>query len=400
MLIFLIIVFVVIIFTALLIADFRLGKKKDKIQTPVFEFGKLRGDYYLFTTGHALFDSLFQDIREARSHIDILFFIVKTDEISKELLTLLKQKALEGVTVRLFVDRMGGFGLTKRVIQDLRANGVSFAFSNKPSLPFFFYKLNKRNHRKIAVIDDEAGYIGGFNVGKEYLGRDTELGVWHDYHLKITGKAVQSLTTVFKHDWNTAGNSYEQSHDRKTVSALGNNMLELIPTENGQLEQTLIKRISIAKDEILIGTPYFIPSKRLYNELLNALQRNVTINLIVPMKSDHLFVKEAGIPYYHSLSQAGANVYLFDSGFYHAKVMMIDQKLCDIGTANFDMRSLFLNKEISVVIREDANFIHTVRESYLKDMYESLPLNDEWITQRSIQSKVMGIIARWIKPLL
>lgn len=171
-----IVLFVIVIILALIYLDDKLGeyfykKKKEKIVYP-----ERQSDLSFFINGTHLFADYFAEIRKATHHIHILFYIVKTDEISQQFFQLLKQKAEEGVRVRLLVDWVGSFGLPKKLIRSLKESGIEFAYAHKPRFPFFFYRLNRRNHRKITVIDGKIGYIGGFNIGKEYVGQDPKFG--------------------------------------------------------------------------------------------------------------------------------------------------------------------------------------------------------------------------------
>nr|WP_255639700.1 cardiolipin synthase [Aquibacillus saliphilus] len=373
---------------------------------PVFNFTKKKADFDLITTGDRFFKLFFDDIRNAKSNVDISFFIVKNDDISKQFYTLLKQKTTEGVTVRFMVDRIGSFRLKKDIINDLKTNGVEFIYSDKPSFPFLFYKLNRRNHRKITVIDHEVAYIGGFNIGKEYIGADPKLGdPWRDYHIRMTGAVIPTIQQVFDYDYTSAtlgnpisvdyitdkGADQETSHQTKS--------LDIIVSESGQLEDKFVSWINNATSEILIGTPYFIPSKRMFNALLTALYKGIDVKVIVPEKADHPLVKPAGFPYYRELTRAGGDVFLFNQGFYHAKVIIIDETFCDLGTANFDMRSVFLNKEINVIM-DSYEDINSVRSAFLKDINNSRPITEQWMQQQSVKVKLEGLVARLVRPLL
>lgn len=186
------------------IVDFKLGRHFHLKHVKQQNFPLRKSNISLFTTGQKLFDDLFEQIEQASKHVHILLYIVKDDNISHDFLLLLVSKAKQGVEVRLLLDQIGSNKLSKKMIQLLKKSGVKFSFSHVPRFPFYFYSLNARNHRKITVIDGEIGYIGGFNIGKEYLGQDPKTGAWRDYHLKIQGEGVQDLQTQFAHDWNEA----------------------------------------------------------------------------------------------------------------------------------------------------------------------------------------------------
>ncbi|MDL4839184.1 cardiolipin synthase [Aquibacillus rhizosphaerae] len=395
------IILTLLVIIVLLVIDFHLGKRMYQNKAPHFDFGINDADYELFTNGNDLFSSYFSEIEKAKTSIDIMFFIVGNDNISTQLYHLLKQKVDEGVNVRLLVDYMGSFSLKRDVIKGLESNGVQFQYSDKPSFPYFFYKLNRRNHRKITVIDKQIGYFGGFNVGEEYLGKDTKFGPWRDYHLKVTGDVVNSLSQVFDYDWDSAkGQVITPTIERKSDVPNEDQALKLIVTESGQLEGKFVAWINQAKSEILIGSPYFIPSERMFEAIIAALNRGVEVNLLVPIKGDHPFVKPAAFPYYRKLLQAGGKGYLYTNGFYHAKVIIIDESFCDIGTANFDNRSVMLNKEINMVIDTNPKFVKEIREAFFKDMQASNSLTEQWMNKQPITTKLSGLIAACIKPLL
>ncbi|WP_170287640.1 cardiolipin synthase [Aquibacillus halophilus] len=396
---------ILLVVIGLLFIDFYFGQRFYQKHPPIFHFDKQEANFDLITTGESFYTSLFKDIKNATKQVDISFFIVRNDDISKQFYELLIMRAKEGITVRLMLDKMGSNSLKKEIISELKASGVQVVFSDKPSFPYFFYRLNRRNHRKISVIDNEIAYTGGFNVGKEYLGKDPKLGPWRDYHLRATGEVVANFQVVFNYDWEAAikgnpvsvdyvkGEASGKQEDRQTKT------LKLVVSEAGQLEDKFVSWINDAKSEILIGTPYFIPSKEMFDALMAALHRGVEVNVLVPAKKDHPLVKPAGFPFYRQLMQAGGKVYMFTNGFYHAKVIIIDESFCDIGTANFDMRSVFLNKEINVIMDSETD-IKEIRSAYFKDVKSSQQITVQWLNQQPITIKIEGMLARLVRPLL
>ncbi|MCT2538281.1 cardiolipin synthase [Aquibacillus koreensis] len=391
----------VIVFVVLLLIDYELGKRAYQKKAPVFDFGKNQADRDLFTNGDALFSSLFEDIKQAKKSIDMMFFIIRDDSISRELYHYLEQKALDGVKVRLVADYVGSFSMNKDIVKELEASGVQFVFSDRPAVPYFFYRLNRRNHRKITIIDDEIAYVGGFNVGTEYMGNDLRFGKWRDYHLRMTGEVVGNIARVYQYDWNDA--TKEEQFNKKIISKSSSGKdktIELVVTESGQLEEIFLSWINQATHEILIGTPYFIPSKKVFQALVNARERGVELHILVPIKADHPLVKPAAFPYYKKLLDCGANLHLYTDGFYHAKIMIIDESFCDIGTANFDMRSIFLNKEINTTIDSDPDFISHIRQAYFHDLKSSNSMTHDWINKQPLKTKISAWIAYCVRPLL
>ncbi|MBK5348296.1 cardiolipin synthase [Bacillus sp. TH22] len=343
-----------------------------------------QSDFRLYTYGNDLYDALFTDIKQAKHHVHVLFFIVKNDDISRTFLKLLIDKAQEGIEVRLLLDRFGSHYLSKEAIYSLQKHGVSFSFCHKVKFPFPFFSANQRNHRKITVIDGKIGYIGGFNIGEEYLGHNQRLGLWRDYHLRLTGEGIQDLQKQFLHDWldDTDQNLLDSSL-YFPMQQPGTILHRFIPTDGAYLQNTFLHLIESAKKELFIGTPYFIPGKKIMNALLKARKRGVQITILVPQKADHALVREAKFPYCRKLIQAGCNIYAFQQGFFHAKIIIVDDHTCDIGTANFDMRSIYINHEINCLLY-DKHFIQEVKCKFEEDLERSLLLSFEDVNPLSI----------------
>ncbi|MGG1163822.1 cardiolipin synthase [Bacillus mycoides] len=347
-------------------------------------FSLRQSDFRLYTYGNDLYDALFTDIKQAKHHVHVLFFIVKNDDISRKFLKLLIDKAQEGIEVRLLLDRFGSHYLSKEAVYSLQKHGVSFSFCHKVKFPFLFFSANQRNHRKITVIDGKIGYIGGFNIGEEYLGHNQKLGLWRDYHLRLTGEGIQDLQKQFLHDW------FDDTNQNLLDSSLyfpeqqpGAILHRFIPTDGAYLQNTFLHLIESAEKELFIGTPYFIPGKKIMNALLKARKRGVQITILVPQKADHALVREAKFPYCRKLIQAGCNIYAFQQGFFHAKIIIVDDHICDIGTANFDMRSLYSNHEINCLLY-DKHFIQEVKSKFEEDLGRSSLLSFEDVSPLSI----------------
>lgn len=347
-------------------------------------FSLRQSDFRLYTYGNDLYDALFTDIKQATHHVHVLFFIVKNDDISRKFLKLLIDKAQEGIEVRLLLDRFGSHYLSKEAVYSLQKHGVSFSFCHKVKFPFLFFSANQRNHRKITVIDGKIGYIGGFNIGEEYLGHNQKLGLWRDYHLRLTGEGIQDLQKQFLHDW------FDDTNQNLLDSSLyfpeqqpGAILHRFIPTDGAYLQNTFLHLIESAEKELFIGTPYFIPGKKIMNALLKARKRGVQITILVPQKADHALVREAKFPYCRKLIQAGCNIYAFQQGFFHAKIIIVDDHICDIGTANFDMRSLYSNHEINCLLY-DKHFIQEVKSKFEEDLGRSSLLSFEDVSPLSI----------------
>ncbi|MFS0774647.1 cardiolipin synthase [Neobacillus sp. 3P2-tot-E-2] len=380
--------------------DFTLGRKKHRTSFSKRETPILFGNFDIFPHGEELFADYFHELKMAVSHIHILFYIVRDDEFSQQFFDILKAKAKQGVEVRLLVDRIGSHKMKNPVINGLRNAGVQFAFSNRIRLPFLFYSSQVRNHRKISIIDGKIGYLGGFNIGKEYIGHDPKLSPWRDYHLKITGESVPYLQREFLIDWNEYATDHVIVNSRYAPEQpKGTVPHQFVPTEAGFLEEKYYNLILNAKKSVIIGTPYFIPTKKLLHELIRAAKRGIKITIVVPFITDHMLVQEASYRYLRKMLVEGAQVFQFKNGFYHAKSIIIDDELCDIGTANFDKRSVFLNKEINCYFYDPA-FVNRFMDIVHKDILDSKPLELDDLNKpnllRSIKEGIAGAISYFL----
>ncbi|MCP3027540.1 cardiolipin synthase [Halobacillus sp. A5] len=390
-------VFIVIISIIILaIIDFKLGRRDHLAKQRFLPFDITTGNYQLYKNGSPLYEDLCQDIANAKHHVDVFFYVINIDKAGRMLLESLKKKAKEGVEVRLLGDRLGSYQINKKERRELREAGVQFQFAETPRFPYFFYKFNRRNHRKIAVIDGKIGYVGGYNIGRVYMGESSYFQDWRDYHLRLTGPVVSDLQRTFLDDWGLATKEVDEPFIRNKDEE---HTVRIVATDGGELEDDLFEMIQNARMEILIGTPYFIPTKMLLAALKEAIDRGVKVHVMIPMKPDHPLVKEAGLPFMYELFRHGGSISFFDGGFYHAKVMIVDRTFAYLGTANFDRRSMFLNKEVNMYIYED-EFVEDLRQAYLGDTEEALLLNEEWIANRSLSIKINEQIAKLFRPLL
>lgn len=381
--------------------DYSIGKRRKQLTTiPKIANNMSYSNIHLFTRGKDLFTDLFTEINNAEKHIHILFYIVKKDQISKEFLALLTKKAAAGIEVLLLLDWVGSMAVSRKLVKKFQQAGGKFSFCHVPHAPFFFYSLQVRNHRKITVIDGEIGYIGGYNIGKEYIDGDPPLSPWRDYHLKISGEGVRDLQKEFLIDWNRATGIY-LLHDNRYFPNVkkGTCLHQLIPSQGVSLERTYSQLIQQAQYSIFIGSPYFIPNKQIVSDLIDSLHRGVDVTILVPFYSDHILVKEASLPYLRQLLQKGAKVYEYLNGFYHAKIILIDQSVCDIGTANFDRRSLFLNYELNCYIYEQT-FIEEVSRVIEKDLADSKQLTLASLNNHNLFEKTKEVMAKAVAPFL
>ncbi|MFS0639050.1 cardiolipin synthase [Mesobacillus foraminis] len=360
----------------------------------------------IFTDGNDKFNQLLNDIKSARHHIHLQYYIIKNDNLGKRIREALINKAKEGVKVRVLYDELGSRGLTRRFFSELRKAGgeVEVFFPSKFALINF--RLNYRNHRKIVIIDGKIGYIGGFNIGDEYLGLNPRFGYWRDTHLRILGTSVHAIQTRFILDWNQASYSHDIEYDPvlfpdpEIKGSVGLQIVTSGPdSEWSQIKNGYIKMISLANKSILIQTPYFIPDASLLDALRIACLSGVEVKIMIPNKPDHIFVYWATLSNIGELLKAGAQVYIYDNGFIHAKSIVVDERITTVGTANIDIRSLNLNFEINAFIY-DTKIAKALITAFERDMDHSRLLTWDSYQQRSKWIRFKESISRLLSPIL
>lgn len=362
-------------------------------------------DIEIFTDGNAKFDELLKSIEEATQHIHMLYFIIKNDSISRKILNALIKKARQGVEVRLLYDGMGSRVISKKLLRELKAAGGKVAAFFPAKLSFINFRLNYRNHRKIVIIDGKCGFIGGFNIGDEYLGLNKKMGHWRDTHLKIKGSSVHNIQTRFLLDWRHA--SRENIEDLieyySLVDSTGNAGVQIVSSgpdsEVEQIKYGYIKMINSAKESVYIQTPYFIPDDSILEALRIAALSGVDVRIMIPNKPDHIFVYWATYSYIGELLKSGARAYIYDKGFLHAKTVVVDGKIASVGTANVDIRSFKLNFEVNAFIY-DTDIAGQLKAIFEKDIDECKEITTKIYSKRSTIIKIKESISRLLSPIL
>lgn len=360
----------------------------------------------IFTDGKEKFERLLEDIKNAKDHIHMQYYIFRKDEIGQKLIRALTEKAREGVKVRILYDDLGSRRLTKRFFKEFREAGgeVEAFFASK--LRFINLRINFRNHRKLVIIDGKIGYLGGFNVGDEYLGSDPKFGYWRDTHLRIRGTAVLEIQTRFILDWNQASDRYDISYSEnlfpRDVSA-GNVSMQVVSSGPDsvyeQIKNGYIKMIASAKESILIQTPYFIPDASILDALRIASLSGVDVKIMIPNKPDHPFVYWATTYYIGEMLQAGVKAYIYNNGFIHCKTIVVDGKISSVGSANIDVRSFRLNFEANAFIYNE-KIAAKLTEHFYEDMKVSRELTLEKYQQRPLKIRFKESVSRLLSPIL
>ncbi len=358
----------------------------------------------VFTDGEEKFDALVRDLENATDHIHLLYYIIRDDQLGKRIADVLIKKASEGVEVRLLFDDMGSRLLKRKYIRRIRQSGALVEAFFPPKIPKINFKINYRNHRKLAIIDGQIGYIGGFNIGDEYLGETVKFGYWRDTHLRIEGDAVRHMQTRFILDWNQASRDHIVYEDR-FYNALPKGDVGVQIVSSGpdsdweQIKHGYIKMIMSAKEYVYIQTPYFIPDESLRDALRIATLSGVDVKIMIPNKPDHPFVYWATLSYIGDLLEAGADVYIYQGGFLHAKTIVVDGKIASVGTANIDVRSFRLNFEVNAFLY-DKEITQRLVDAFILDASQSTQMTKKLYHKRSVGIRFKESISRLISPVL
>ncbi|MFZ3589236.1 cardiolipin synthase [Bacillus sp. DJP31] len=360
----------------------------------------------VLTNGEETFSKIVQELNNAKHHIHMEYYIVKDDEIGREIKDILMEKAKKGVKVRFLFDAVGSWRLSQKYITDLRAAGVEMVPFFPVRLPFLNHKVNFRNHRKIIVVDGIKGFVGGLNIGDEYLGKDKYFGFWRDTHLFLEGEAVRSLQLIFLQDW-----YYMTSEALLTTSYLtpsikqgeGYGALQLVaggPDNEWEVIKNLFfEMISTAKKSIWIATPYLIPDMDILTALKVAALGGIDVKIIVPSRPDKKIVFYASRSYFLELIEAGVGVYEYEKGFMHSKFLIIDEVLASIGTSNMDMRSFHLNFEVNAFLYQCSSIDVLVKEFQL-DLQHSAKIDYEVFIKRTLMQRIVESLSKLLSPLL
>lgn len=363
-------------------------------------------DVRIFTDGEEKFDSLIRDLKRATDHIHLLYYIVRNDELGTRIADVLVERAQAGVEVRLLYDDMGSRRIGRKYVRRLTDAGVEVVSFFPPKIPKINLKINFRNHRKLAIIDGRVGYIGGFNIGDEYLGKDKKFGYWRDTHLRVQGGAVQNMQVRFILDWNQASSvkiTFEERFYDRAHNVNGSAGVQIVSSgPDSQWEQIklgYIKMILSAKEYIYLQTPYYIPDESLRDALRIAALSGVKVKLMIPNKPDHMFVYWATMSHVGDLLEAGAEAYIYQKGFLHAKTIVVDGKIASVGTANIDVRSFRLNFEINAFLY-DQKIAEELVEKFQSDILVSTQMTRKLYQERSLGIRFKESVSRLLSPIL
>ncbi|WP_444984465.1 cardiolipin synthase [Halomonas mongoliensis] len=356
----------------------------------------------LLVDGEATFESLFDGIERAEEYVLIQFFIVRNDALGIELKQRLQRVANRGVRVYFLYDEVGSHKLNEGYLRDLASSGVEVsAFRSSRGFRHRF-QLNFRNHRKVLVVDGREGWVGGFNVGVEYLGQHPRHGAWRDTHLKLTGPSVLGLQEAFWEDWHWATGEVITLTWTPQVSCHECHKVVIVPSGPADRQDTaglLVQHaIHSARERFWVTSPYFVPDQGVQDALRLAAMRGVDVRIMIPEHPDHLLVFLSAFSFLPDMLRAGVKVYRYQPGFLHQKVMLIDDSAASVGTVNLDNRSFRLNFEITAFL-PDRHFAAQVRLMLEKDFANCRRVNLDEITSRPLWRKLVSRAAYLLSPI-
>ncbi|NOZ87665.1 MAG: cardiolipin synthase [Deltaproteobacteria bacterium] len=358
----------------------------------------------IFLDGVAKHQALFNAVRNAQRFVHLEYYIFQPDDTGMQLMDILKDKARHGIEVRLLVDGVGSYALCQDYLEELEEAGVETGIFHPLPVAIWKNRINYRNHRKIAVIDGRTGFLGGMNIGDEYMaGKSGELP-WRDTHLSVKGPAVWGLQRIFSEDWHLAtGKVLAHADYFPRPMEMGSDLVQIMasgPDMNwSAIHYLYFTAISTAEKNVRITTPYFVPDEPLLLALRTSSLRGIDVEILVPGKTDLPLVTFAGRSYYEDLLDVGVKIHEYQPRVLHAKVLTVDQRFAGLGSANMDIRSFQLNYEVGAFVHSKER-AGQLDKQFEKDLLESKEVNlDAW-NNRGFSRKLIESSARLLSPLL
>lgn len=356
-----------------------------------------------YTKGKEKFDALLDDIARAQHHIHLQYYIFSDDKIGNLIKEALIKKARENVIVRVLYDDVGSWHTKNHFFEEMKKEGIEVFSYLKVAFPLLTSKVNYRNHRKVVMIDGRIGYIGGMNIADRYV-YGNKLGPWRDTHFRITGSGAFGLQASFLLDWyavtNELINGKEYYPKQASYTDINLQLVMSGPTTQWRtLMQASIFCISNAKKHIYIQTPYFLPTDGLNQALQMAALGGIDVRLMIPKRSDTRSAQMATYSYVGKMLDAGVRVFMYDQGFLHSKLLVVDDALTCLGSSNFDFRSFEHNFEINAFIYQDA-FAKEMKEMFEQDMHDCMEVSREEWRKRPISRRLTESFMRLFAPLL
>ena len=359
----------------------------------------------ILTNGADKFEALKKDLKAAERSIYLQYYIFLDDKIGTEIAAILKEKASQGVEVKVIYDHVGSFSASNKFFKDLRESGIEVRPFFRVNFPQLANRINWRNHRKIVVIDTKTGYIGGMNIADRYAygnGKTHEL--WRDTHFRVKGDIVESLAYSFLVDWNFGQKQpYFPELPGRQKDIENKKGIQLVtggPVSTwDNLSLMFLKAITSAKRLIWIQTPYFLPTDALFNALQAAALSNIDVRIMMPAHTDSMLLHYASFSYITQCLSAGIKIYLYKPGMLHAKSMVVDDELVTAGSTNFDFRSFENNFECNLFIH-DPELNAKMRDIFYEDMKYCDKLQKEKWKKRPLRQRFLESLLRLVSPIL
>ena len=369
-------------------------------------------EVFILKSGHEKFIDLFEKIRNARHHIHLEYFNFRNDSIANCLFSILEEKVKEGVQVRAIYDAFGNSSnnqpLKKKHIKALKERGIEIEEFDPIRFPWINHVFH-RDHRKIVVIDGKIGYTGGMNIADYYINGLPKIGEWRDMHIRIEGRAVENLQAIFLDMWNRttgeeiSGNTYFPYKKDSTIISDGGKEIAIVdryPRRNPKLmRRAYAKAIESAENRVQIINPYFTPTRIIKKAIKKAVKKGVKVEIMIPGKSDIPFTPDAALYIANRLRKKGADIYIFNGGFHHSKIMMVDSLFCTVGSTNLNSRSLRYDYEVNAFIFDQQTTGELIG-IFKEDQANSTLLTSEIYKKRSPLKKFWGWFAHLFTPFL
>jgi cardiolipin synthase A/B len=358
----------------------------------------------LLDSGENAFERMFQEIRRARRYVLLQFYIIRADRIGRELQKLLLERAAAGVAVHVLYDEIGCYALPRQYVHELQRGGVQIVPFSSTRGARNRFQINFRNHRKVLVVDGQTGFVGGLNVGDEYLGRSERYGPWRDTHVSITGPAVTGLQLPFLEDWHWATGRYldlDWTEPARAARSGGHAVLVLPsgPADEFATAGLMVQHaIHSAQRRLWITSPYFVPDEGVQDALKLAVLRGVDVRILIPDRPDHLLVFFSAFAFLRPMIAAGVRVYRYLPGFLHQKVFLVDDQVTGIGTVNLDNRSFRLNFEITAIILGE-RFAGRVLGMLDRDFAQSREMTLEDLDEMPMRLRLVSRVAYLFAPI-
>ncbi|KAB2336051.1 cardiolipin synthase [Cytobacillus depressus] len=361
----------------------------------------------ILKNGEETFSEIKKGLMEAKSFIHMEYYIYRSDRLGKEIFSILIEKAKNGVEVLFMVDAVGSRKMAIEDIQAMKNAGIQVQSFSPLKYGFFNQKINFRNHRKIIVIDGKVGFVGGLNVGVEYLGEDETIGFWRDTHMLVKGEAVYSLHTVFLLDWEYVSggkvlqkySSFQSDIDEDVLDGAVQVVASGPDTQQGLMSDFYFSMIASATKSIWIASPYFVPDEAIRTALRVAAAKGIEVRIMVPEINDGFLTQYASRSYFPELLRYGAEIYAYKKGFLHQKIIIVDGNLASLGTANMDMRSFHLNFEVNVFLYGTST-IRDLVAHYEEDMEHSEKISPVQYYKRGFIERSKESFARLFSGVL